>query len=185
MTISEDRTKKVDPIGLYVIASTQLLLTDDYKHTGLVVQPVTDYLARLFAKKGYLTKPLNAKVKKSEVFKKYSFYFHIDEKRIAKAGKNEGCSSVLIAYLAYTGKTRRLKNGLKVYRECSLYGWLVDTTNGKPISSSHAPLYSFDEFLEARPASFTRKPDFRVYRNFLEYIAFEMFNRFPRRTGNR
>ena len=77
MSISDDRTNKVNPIGLYVISSTQLLLTEDNKHNNLVVQSITNHLTRLFANKGYLIKPLNAKVKKSEVFEKYSFYFYV------------------------------------------------------------------------------------------------------------
>jgi len=185
MSISEERTKQVNPIGLYIIASTPVLLKDDDKHNNIVIQSITNFLSGLFAKKGYLIKPLNAKVKKAEVFEKYSFYFDVDQEKIAKVGKRAGCSSVLIVYLAYTGNTRRLENGLKTYRECSVYGWLVDAKNGNTISSSHAPPKSFDAFLEDGLARRKERPEFKVYRSFLVYIASEMFSRFPRRAGDK
>lgn len=185
MSISEDQTKKVNPIGLYIIVSTQLLFTDAYKHNKLIIRLITDFLPGLFAKKGYLIKPLNAKVKKAEVFEKYSFYFDISEERIAEVGANEGCSSVLIVYLSYKGDTLRFKNGFNTYQECSLYGWLVDTKSGSVISSSRMPPSSFDAFLENRPSSVNEGRDFKAYRRFIRYIIFEMFGHFPRRAGVR
>jgi len=185
MSISEERTKTVDPIGLYVVASTPVLFKDDYKHNEIAIRTTTRFLSGLFAKKGYLIKPLNTKVKKAEVFEKYSFYFDIDKKKVAKVGKIAGCSSVLIVYLAYTGNAQRLESGLKAYRDCSVHAWLVDTEKGKTISSCRTPPRSFDEFLEAGLARRKERPKFEHYRSFLIGIASEIFSRFPVRSGKK
>lgn len=180
MIIRPNEIRAVDPIGLFVIASRQILDNEDSAHKDFVTETANATLPKLLRDKGYETKPINSLLKTEEVFSKYFMSFHIDEDKIAEVGKNHGLSSVLIVYFAYAGNISSIGTGLNSYSLCSLYGWLVHSKDASVISSSHTRLNSFDAFLQVSSTEIRSRSPVEVYRNFFEHLLVEMFGTIQR-----
>ncbi len=180
MTIRPNETRAVSPIGLFVIASRQLLDNEDSAHKAFVTETASATLPKLFQDKGFEMKSMSSTLKVEEVFSKHFMSFYIDEYKIAEVGKNHGFSSVLIVYFAYAGNIGPLGTGLNSYSMCSLYGWLVHTKDSSVISSSHTRLNSFDKFLQVSSNEIKSMAPVEVYRTFFKHLLVEMFGTIQR-----
>jgi hypothetical protein len=183
MTLSTAEAERIEPSGLFVVASSQILDNDDSTHKEFTVRTASEFIPAVFAEQGFHMKPLNRFIKPEDVFTKTFVSFSIDEDKIANIARQQGCSTVLIVYYAYTGKVTTLGTGLNVYGSCSLYGWLVDTKDSSMISSSHTALNSLNQFLKNAPVDLQSRPAGEIYREFLRSMAYNMFAGIPRRLS--
>lgn len=177
------------PMGLFVISSTQGLDDKDLVHRKFIINLSTEVLTNLLEDK-YELRPLNDKIPHNEVFKKPFASVYIDEKKIARIAKQEGCRSVLIVYYAVTeintaimtsdgvyipiGGEHSLKDdkGMKLHARCSLYGWLVSTDGARVLSKSHSVLSPFSKYIQDRN---NKEQLFHDYIEYITAITNEMF----------
>jgi len=177
MTIDEDYLDKIDPIGLYVIGSTQILDNGDVEHRDFTINIASNDIPKIFKKKGFDVKLLNHTMSIKEVFAKPFGTFYIDEKKVAKAAKDEGCSTYLIVYFAYAGKLDAIDIDLSAYSYCSLYGWLGSSKDADVITSSHTALNSFKDFKFVNAKNFLNISEKNKYKEFLKSITRYMFEK--------
>ncbi|MBN8705883.1 MAG: hypothetical protein J0L62_08395 [Bacteroidetes bacterium] len=179
MSLKPEETKNIEPIGLYIIASSQLEDNNDYLHKDFTISTASIFIPKFFKFKGYEMKLLNPGLPTDRVFEKKFGTFNIDEKIIAQFARKENCSTFLIVYYAYTGDQQSLIDGLNMYSNCSLYGWLINSKDAGLISSSHSVLSSINTNYGGLPFGIPPGINKKDYQNFLENIAMEMFKPFP------
>jgi hypothetical protein len=172
------RIHGLNPVALYVVASSQILENNDSDHNDFIVEAGGDFLLQMLRVKGYEPRPLNVTLKREEVFRKYPATFYINEQKIAAIAKESGSASVLIVYFAYIGQ-RPSESRFYSDLSCSLYGWLIDSKDGSVIANSHTKLNSYQSFLAENPSATTLAADLS-YRHFLEAITFTMFGGMPK-----
>jgi len=142
ISISEEELPTIDPIGLYVIGSTQIVDNGDSVHRDFTVKVASDSVSELFKERGYTVVPLNPLLPVESVFDKYFGAFHIDEDTVAVVARENGCSTFLILYYAYGGSNGRIDSALSAYKLCSVYGWLGYSKDADIFASSHTARWS-------------------------------------------
>jgi hypothetical protein len=176
-----EKTRRFDPVAVYIIASSQILENNDSEHNDFIVETASDFLQQLLRVKGYESRPLNTTLNREDVFTKYPLSFYINENKIAAAAKANGSASALIVYFAYTGQ-RPTEDRFYSDVRCSLYAWLIDSNDASVIAHSHTELNSYQRFLATYPSTTTLAAD-KSYQRFLEFITFAMFGGIPTRPS--
>lgn len=160
MTLSQDSIDQFNPIGIEIIASSQLYDNKDLMLRDFVIETGGTYLSSLFQEKGFQVIQLNSIISYEKVFKKYLGSFFIDEKIAAQYAKEQGCKTVLIVYYAYAIPNPVIvypkelnikleeKSDINIYGNCSLYGFLVNANDAKILTNSHSMLSSFKKYLQ-------------------------------------
>lgn len=177
MTIEENDLEKINPIGLYVVGSSQILDNGDVEHRDFTINIASDDIPKIFKEKGFDVKLLNQTMPIEEVFTKPFGTFYIDEKKVAKVAKDKGCSTYLIVYFAYAGKLDAIDSDLSAYSYCSLYGWLGSSKDAEVITSSHTALNSFRNFKLVNAKNFLNNSEKIKYKEFLKSITRYMFEK--------
>lgn len=179
MSVSANDSSAMNPIGLYVVGSTQILDNGDSEHLDFTIHAATESIAKTFEAKGYSVIQLNPLIPVQKVFEKLLGSFHIDEDTIAAVANVHGCKSFLVVYYGYTGSSYPIEDGLSVYSTCSVYGWLGYSKDADVFSSSHNALNSYFEYKkivrEMNPGASERN----IYGHFLSAIANYMFETIP------
>jgi hypothetical protein len=165
MSISENDLPNISPIGLYIIASTQIIDKLDSLQSEFTIKTAGKSICEYFESKGYYIKQLNSVLPVKDVFDKYIGSFYINEDTVASIAEQNGCSTFLIVYYAYAGS------------RCSLYGWLGYSKNAEIISSSHKALNSFSAYRTMVKDKYNGYSDNEIYKHFLADMAIDMFNR--------
>ena len=176
MSISDDDLLTINPIGLYVVGSTQIIDRLDSLQRDYTIDTVGKSICEYFKSKGYNILQLNSQLPLTDVFDKYFGSFYIDEDTVAAIAKENGCSTYLIIYYAYTGSGYQIDKELIAYPTCSIYGWLGYTKNADVISSSHKTLNSFKSYQISAKDRIANLTDKDIYKLFLVETATNMFD---------
>jgi hypothetical protein len=186
MVLKNIDTTSVKPMGLFVCSSTQIVDNRDVVHRNFVIDFASNTLLELLDEK-YNLRLLNGIIPYDKAFKKYFGSFYIDEKLIADYAKQEGCNSCLIVYYAttnmnflmagpvlitYIERLPKDNENMNLYSRCSLYGWLVSSSNAKILAKSHVVLKNFNTYVQN---SSDNQQIGDKYRSFIKGITEEMF----------
>jgi hypothetical protein len=182
---------RVTPMGLYVCAATQGTDAMDPKQRQLIIDLATEELTKLFKGKFRII-PLNDKIPHNEVFKKPPGMYYINEEKIIKTAKEEGCNSALILYYAAFNKWQAgagmfgaiggaltsldnsptRANDIELYSYFSLYGGLYSTDNSSAIAKSRKASIPLDDYIKDKNNKEQLSND---YRNYIQAFTREMF----------
>jgi hypothetical protein len=179
MSVSDNDLLAMNPIGLYVVGSTQIIDNGDSEHLDFTIHAATESISNTFEAKGYSVIQLNPQIPVGKVFDKFLGGFHINEDTIATVARLHGCKSFLIVYYAYTGSTYAIEDGLNIYSTCSVYGWLGYSKDADIFSSSHNALNSYFEYKKIVKEMNPRASERNIYKHFLSALANYMFETIP------